>query len=220
MARKTKEEAEATREEILDAAEACFLQQGVFRTSLEHIAARAGYTRGAVYWHFKNKLEVLQAVIDRVRVPLFCGLEEMSREKQQPLLALRRFHDHALAEIANTPHARNTIEITLLRCEYADETEELFAQGQRATAQALTHMTTTLQRARKLGHLRDGIDPRAAARAIHFLIGGALRHWILSPNDMCLHREGMAALDMFLAGIAVEGVLAVEQRRATARQQP
>jgi TetR/AcrR family acrAB operon transcriptional repressor len=207
MARKTKEEAEATREGILDAAEACFLEHGVFRTTLEHIAARAGYTRGAVYWHFKNKLEVLQAVIDRVRVPLFVGLEEMSREMDRPLCALRRFHKNALDDIATVQHARNTIEITMLRCEYADDTREIYTYGLRSSEEAVVHLTTTLQRAKELGQLREGVDPAAAALAIHFLIGGALRHWLLDPTKSCLQRDGMAALDLFLAGIAAEGAL-------------
>ncbi len=59
MARKSKEDAQATREGILDAAVACFHEHGVVATTLAMIAARAGYTRGAVYWHFKNKTEVL-----------------------------------------------------------------------------------------------------------------------------------------------------------------
>jgi TetR/AcrR family acrAB operon transcriptional repressor len=196
MARKTNEEAEL-----------CFLQHGVFRTTLEHIAARAGYTRGAVYWHFKNKLEVLLAVIDRVRVPLFSSLEEMTREREQPLLALRRHHDSALTEIEHTPHARNMVEITLLRCEFAEETEEVFAHVQRSAAQAIAHMTTTLQQARKLGHLRQGIDPATAARSIHFMIMGALRQWILNPKEFSVHREGMVALDMLFAGMATDAAL-------------
>ena len=69
MARKTKEETLATRDGILDAAEACFQEGGIANTSLEKIAARAGFTRGAVYWHFKNKGEILAAVITRCRVP-------------------------------------------------------------------------------------------------------------------------------------------------------
>lgn len=44
MARKTKEDTQATREGILDAAEACFHEHGVARTTLEMIGARAGYT--------------------------------------------------------------------------------------------------------------------------------------------------------------------------------
>jgi TetR/AcrR family acrAB operon transcriptional repressor len=54
MARKTKEEAQETRNAILDAAELVFQEHGVSHTSLAEIAAAAGVTRGAVYWHFAN----------------------------------------------------------------------------------------------------------------------------------------------------------------------
>ncbi|MDV7394715.1 TetR family transcriptional regulator, partial [Arthrospira platensis SPKY1] len=63
MVRKTKEEAWETRQRILDAAEQVFQRQGVSRTSLSHIAAEAGVTRGAIYWHFKNKVDLYDAMI-------------------------------------------------------------------------------------------------------------------------------------------------------------
>src|SRR5882757_7288734 len=67
MARRTKAEAEETRQKILDAAERLFFIDGVSRTSLEHIATAAGVTRGAIYWHFKNKLELFEALHERVK---------------------------------------------------------------------------------------------------------------------------------------------------------
>ncbi len=70
MARKTKAEAEATRESLLDAAESMFMEKGVARASLEEIARTAGVTRGgAVYWHFRNKQDILDAMLERVRAP-------------------------------------------------------------------------------------------------------------------------------------------------------
>ena len=59
MPRKTKEEAQETRQRILDAAERVFQMQGVSRTSLAHIADAAGVTRGAIYWHFRNKADLV-----------------------------------------------------------------------------------------------------------------------------------------------------------------
>ncbi|HEX7115817.1 MAG TPA: TetR family transcriptional regulator [Steroidobacter sp.] len=219
MARKTKEETEATREGILDAAELCFLEQGVFRTTLEHIAARAGHTRGAVYWHFKNKLEVLHAVMDRVEVPIFTGLEQLAAEKERPLLALRAFYEHAFDEMVRTPHARNAIEITMLRCEYAEETKEIFARKRRVAAMALARIVETLRRAQRRGQLRKGVEPVSAARAIHFLVTGAVREWVLDPGKLSLPREGMAALDLLLDGIAAEGALGKnELRRVDSRR--
>ena len=53
--RKTKTEAQKTRQHLLDAALEVFWREGVTRASLQAIAQEAGVTRGALYWHFKNK---------------------------------------------------------------------------------------------------------------------------------------------------------------------
>ena len=63
MVRKTKEEAENTRREILKAALEVFYQKGYSRTTFDEIAARINLTKGAVYWHFKNKPDLLVELI-------------------------------------------------------------------------------------------------------------------------------------------------------------
>jgi len=45
-----------TKNDILEAAINVFVEKGVVRSTLEQIAAKAGFTRGAVYWHFKIKM--------------------------------------------------------------------------------------------------------------------------------------------------------------------
>jgi TetR/AcrR family transcriptional regulator, acrAB operon repressor len=64
MARKTKQEAEVTRDSILTAALDLFSEKGYSRTTCSDIAKRIGMTRGAVYWHFENKEALLAALID------------------------------------------------------------------------------------------------------------------------------------------------------------
>lgn len=49
MVKKTKADAELTRQHLLDTAELLFLEHGVSRTSLQDIATAAGTTRGAIY---------------------------------------------------------------------------------------------------------------------------------------------------------------------------
>ena len=53
--RKTKTEAQKTRQHLLDAALEVFWRDGVTRASLQAIAQEAGVTRGALYWHFKTR---------------------------------------------------------------------------------------------------------------------------------------------------------------------
>ena len=62
MVRRTKEEAQETRAQIIEAAEKAFYKRGVARTTLADIAELAGVTRGAIYWHFNNKAELVQAL--------------------------------------------------------------------------------------------------------------------------------------------------------------
>ena len=66
MVRKTKEEAQETRNAILDAAERVFQERGVSHTSLAEIATAAGVTRGAIYWHFANKSDVFDALFEQI----------------------------------------------------------------------------------------------------------------------------------------------------------
>ena len=64
MARRTKEEADATRESILTAALDLFSEKGYSRTTFSNIAKRIGMTRGAVYWHFENKEALLTELVE------------------------------------------------------------------------------------------------------------------------------------------------------------
>ena len=61
--RKTKIEALKTRQHLLDAALEVFWRNGVTRSSLQEIAQEAGVTRGALYWHFKNKEDLFDALL-------------------------------------------------------------------------------------------------------------------------------------------------------------
>ncbi len=56
--KRTKEEAEQTRQALLDAALVIFSRKGFAATGLEEIAERAKVTRGAIYHHFKNKRDL------------------------------------------------------------------------------------------------------------------------------------------------------------------
>ena len=113
MVRRTKEEAQATRSALLDAAERVFSERGVSRTSLSDVAAAAGVTRGAVYWHFKDKVDLLDAMLRRVVLPM----EEATAActamypEGDPLAYLRACLMNALLRTARDPQTRRVFEI-------------------------------------------------------------------------------------------------------------
>jgi len=63
MPRITEERREARRQQILDAARACMLEQGLEAMSMEMIIARSGLSTGAVYRYFKGKDAIIEAAI-------------------------------------------------------------------------------------------------------------------------------------------------------------
>lgn len=54
-----------TRELIINSAVELFIEKGYARTTLEDIVKRIGLTRGAFYWNFKSKKEILDEIIAR-----------------------------------------------------------------------------------------------------------------------------------------------------------
>jgi AcrR family transcriptional regulator len=59
------ERQDRTRTQLLDAAERAFLTRGYFATSIDEVAERAGFSKGAVYSNFPNKDALLLAVVER-----------------------------------------------------------------------------------------------------------------------------------------------------------
>lgn len=76
MARKTAAEAARTRRTILDSAAELFSRQGVADTTLAQIAQGAAVTRGAIYWHFKDKGDLLKTLFSEHTLPLEQGAPE------------------------------------------------------------------------------------------------------------------------------------------------
>ncbi|HRN62443.1 MAG TPA: TetR family transcriptional regulator [Luteimonas sp.] len=203
MARKTKKEAQETRENILDAAEDCFLEHGLSRTGLEAIAARAGVTRGAVYWHFKNKDEVLEAMVNRVTVPFLHGLERVSRaEGTTPLRDLRELLRQSFADLGHDGRMRNALEVIELRSEIASEGDAISTLRQAGMRRTHARILAAFARAAVLDQLRDGVTAEHSARSLHFMIFGALRMYLLDPTHIDLERDGLAAVDLVLRAVA------------------
>lgn len=79
-------EAEARREEILDAAEKLFAAKGFDNTSTGDILDAVGIARGTLYYHFKSKEDILDGVIQRITAHLMQAAGRIVRQKELPVL--------------------------------------------------------------------------------------------------------------------------------------
>lgn len=194
MARRTKAEALATRTAILDAAERLFHERGVSRTSLQHVAQAAGVTRGAVYWHFEDKADLFNAMMERVRLPLEEAAVRLDNcDAGEPLQQLRQLLVSVLQRVDGDPQSRRVFEIATHKVEYVDELVAVQTRHLQAVREHLATIGRCLARA--------GIDTRDAL-GLHTLLVGFIHTWMLDPGSFDLAREGARAIDVYLAGLA------------------
>ncbi|QFU00894.1 HTH-type transcriptional regulator TtgR [Halomonas sp. THAF5a] len=197
MARRTKAEAEATREALLDAAEEVFFDNGVARTSLEQIARHAGLTRGAVYWHFKNKADLFRAMLDRVRMPFEALVAEAGAVHASPLETVRLGFQESLLRLEQ-PRRRRVLAILIHRCEFFDDIDPCAIQAEMA-GECLDALGGYFAEAHRLGLLKEGVDPEIATRLLQAILSGLFHDWLRDPDAYSIHARGMALVDAQLA---------------------
>src|SRR5881392_4148153 len=88
-------ESRAAREELLSAALRVFARRGYRAAGVDEIAAEAGYSKGALYWHFSGKEELLIALLEeRIDAPMrdrFALLASAPPDRDMSVEASRAF---------------------------------------------------------------------------------------------------------------------------------
>lgn len=208
MARRTRQAALETRAQIIDAAELCFYEKGVSQTSLAEIAETAGVTRGAIYWHFNNKGEVVNALLTRIKTPIQ-HLDEACREADEPdpLGRLHALLTMVFQQAECDPSARRINEILFHKCEYNDQQGDLREHMRVMRLEADENIIIVLRNAINRGQLPANLDVPMAARCLHSFIAGTLDMWLLRPEDYSLAKQAgrlaQAAIDLVKSSSAL-----------------
>ena len=203
MVRRTKAEAQETRQLILDAAERVFQEQGVARTSLQDVAAAAGVTRGAIYWHFKDKVELFSAMMDRVVLPCESAVNSErdagGRSGRQALVGM------ALAPLellVTNAQLRRVFHIAMHRTEYTQDMATISQRHVDSVAEFREELAAVVRLGQADGSLRATVDPAAAALGLFALIDGLMHHWTLTPEGFDLASVGRHAVEAYVAGLS------------------
>jgi TetR/AcrR family acrAB operon transcriptional repressor len=201
MARRTKEEALETREQLLDAAERVFLERGVGHASLAEVADAAGVTRGAIYHHFDSKAELFEAMVERAEMPIDAAFESAAASDDDPLDSLGKRALNALLQLASSSRVRRVFEVVFLRCEYTDELATVEQRHLREREQCLYLCGSLLDKAVELGQLPRDTDTRMASHLLYALIGGLMRDWVQAPKSFDLKAAAPQLITLFMAGL-------------------
>ncbi|MES2320735.1 MAG: TetR family transcriptional regulator [Pseudomonadota bacterium] len=194
MARRSKADALATRDNILDCAEAVFVRQGVSRTTLLDIAVEAGVSRGAIYWHFADKVAVLEAMLGRAKMPLESALLTLEQSfVDDPFRDLFAYATLVFTLVESDAKASRVYEIVTLKVEYVDEMTAVRVRRGEMAARWRMVAENRIRAAIDAGLAGKDVDPGGAALALWALMDGLSRAWLLAPQSFCLTKVGQSA---------------------------
>ena len=190
MARKTKQQAQETRQHILDVALRLFSRQGVSSTSLAEIAKAAGVTRGAIYWRFKNKSDLFSEIWELSESNIGeLEIEYQAKFPDDPLSVLREILVHLLEATVTEERRRLLMEIIFHKCEFVGEMA-VVQQAQRSICvESYDRIEQTLTHCIKAKMLPGNLMTRRAAILMRGYISGIMENWLFAPQSFDLKKE-------------------------------
>lgn len=203
MARKTKEEALETRDRLLDAAGQVFCEKGVTNTSLCEISKAAGVTRGAIYWHFRNKTDLLEALWERTKMPLdeYWAVDCCTMSEPDPLGRIRNNAVAMLKRAVTDDRTRQVYNILFHKCESVKEAQPILARRKASRSECAPKIQTFFEAAKQAGQLPAELDPRTAMIGFFSYIDGLIYNWFIHPEIIPLADLAEHFVDTYIAGL-------------------
>ncbi len=195
------------REQIAEAAMNLIAAQGLRRMSIAAVARRVGIVPSGIYRHFKNKDEIIHAVLDRVGRRLSENVEAACRECDDPLEQLKgvlmrhiRFIREGRAvprmvfsDDAQTDNSRLKQHATKIFSGYIGQVAEIVGQGQ------------------SQGRIRSDVDPRTVAMMLLGIVVPAGIIWHLTDGGFDVTRHAQQSWRLFARAVTNNENIPVSQ---------
>ncbi len=200
--RRTKAEAKETRQQILLAAERVFYEKGVAHASMEDVARAAGVTRGAIYWHFANRADLVLELYNSLPLPQEELIaRELEAENADVLAVLERVGREWLDVLAADEHRQRILSI-LLRCDTSGEFAAISERQNDIDDEHMQALEAAFAKAQHQGRLCACWTPRSAAAQLRWVIKGLCSEWLLFGRRFDIACEGKEALSRLFGSYA------------------
>ena len=197
--RKTKTEAQKTRQHLLDAALEVFWRDGVTRASLQAIAQEAGVTRGALYWHFKNKEDLFETLFEQQYADFFAAFNDQTLRDNQDVWTHLQHNLTTMFETLATRESKHKFcNVMFSKCEQTAGNETITELACRYHRLFQKQIAYALQLSREQGRLPENTDIELAAIYLESSLVGLIKICIDEPErfDLIAKSKRVIAANM------------------------
>lgn len=196
-----REDVSDTRQRILEAAARVFARKGYAGASLDEIAADAGMTKGAIYWHFRNKQDLFFALVDkkfqRDTAPLVAAVTTVFNGKDS-LTGFKELMRGVFERIQQDP------DWVLLYLEVMGQARdpELLPRLAVFQEQALAMLENLIRQLQLSGRYDTTCSPRDMALLFHVIVDGVVLANLINPGRMDVPALSDSFMTMLWQGVA------------------
>jgi AcrR family transcriptional regulator len=194
---------ETRREQILDAATSVFARLGVHTARMDDIVQEAGLSKGAVYWYFESKDEIINSILEIFLNRELVGLHELVDQEGSVEERLMLMVDHLLADLE---HYESVMPIAYEF--YALSTRE---SGIRKSIHQYFHKFISVYEDLINQGINQGeflaVDPKKTAVSIVALLEGITLLWIIGANQQNLREldsQIRSSMNLLIRGLRKE----------------
>ena len=197
--RRTQEEAEQTRRNLLDAGLKVFSQKGYQASRLIDISKAAGVTRGAIYHHFGGKEELYFAILDQGSTKINAVMSKAISEGGTFLEVSKRIMSYSLKYLEEDPEFAATGALSLSK---PPEIQKAIQMKTEELEASIEEIAKQMAQGIESGELRTELSPKNIARAFIAFQQGIMNLWLTAPKAFSVKKHAEELTDIFFNGIA------------------
>lgn len=200
--RRTKEEAEITKQNLLNAGLQVFSRKGYAATRVEDIAEQADVTIGAIYHHFGGKSDLYIALVERGDAKTNRLAQQVIAQGGTPATILKRLLVRLFQFLEEDSEYRAVVELFMNKTETIPELGAISEQSLAGRRQLAHYLANLIEQGVEVGEFRSSFSPEDAAIALVGFMNGMALIWVQDQEYFSINERAENFVDLFLASMA------------------
>jgi TetR/AcrR family acrAB operon transcriptional repressor len=201
MARRTREDSEKIRKVLLKNALKVFSEKGYSATRLEDIATESNVTRGAIYWHFKNKNELFIELIKDQINSLFTVSSSALEQNMSPIGKLEHMMLQTIKKIITHPEIKQTQKLEFLIASDIKELQPIHRYLETREQELGRQIEEVVRAGQQEGQIRTDMNPSDICFFQLATLKGLASRLVREPHQTLKETWAQDMVSIFIDGI-------------------